>query len=94
VTRGGREIALPPIPLRMLEALMRASPGCWDAKNWNAPSGATHRPIPTRCAHICTCCAPRSTSPSRSPLLHTLRGIGWQIAAPEQASLSGHEPPA
>jgi len=94
VTRGGREIVLPPIPLRMLEALMRASPrvlgrdelerAIWGDAPPDSDAVRTH-------LHLLRAAIDK---PFPQPLVHTLRGIGWQIAAPEQASLSSHEPPA
>lgn len=94
VTRGGREIVLPPIPLRMLEALMRASPrvlgrdelerAIWGDAPPDSDAVRTH-------LHLLRAAIDK---PFPQPMVHTLRGIGWQIAAPEQASLSSHEPPA
>ncbi len=94
VTRGGREIVLPPIPLRMLEALMRASPrvlgrdelerAIWGDAPPDSDAVRTH-------LHLLRAAIDK---PFPQPMVYTLRGIGWQIAAPEQASLSSHEPPA
>lgn len=85
VSRAGRPIALPPIPLRMLEILMRASPrvlgraefehGIWGDAPPDSDALRTH-------LHILRTAIDK---PFERPLLHTLRGIGWQIAA---------EPPA
>ena len=94
VSRGGREITLPPIPLRMLEALMRASPrvlgreelerAIWGDAPPDSDAVRTH-------LHLLRAAIDK---PFPHALVHTLRGIGWQVAAPEQASLSSHEPPA
>ncbi len=83
VTRGGRDIALPPIPLRMLEALMRASPrvldreelerGVWGDAPPESDALRTHM-------HLLRTAIDK---PFDRPLLRTLRGIGWQIAPPD-----------
>jgi DNA-binding response OmpR family regulator len=82
ITRSGRDIALPPIPLRILEALMRASPRVMDREElersvWgDAPPESdalrTHM-------HLLRTAIDKSFD---RPLLRTLRGIGWQIAPP------------
>jgi DNA-binding response OmpR family regulator len=80
VSRGGHDIALPPIPLRMLEALLRASPRVVTREEmerviWgNAPPDSdamrTH-------LHLLRAAIDK---PFDRPLLHTLRGIGWRLA--------------
>jgi len=82
ITRAGRDIALPPIPLRMLEALMRASPrvlgreelerAVWGDAPPDSDAMRTHLYL-LRAA---------IDKPFGQPLLRTLRGIGWQIAPP------------
>jgi DNA-binding response OmpR family regulator len=84
VTRAGKEITLPPIPLRMLEALMRASPrvlgreelerAIWRDAPPDSDAVRTH-------LHLLRTAVDK---PFAQPLLHTLRGIGWRIAAPER----------
>lgn len=86
VTRAGRDIALPPIPLRMLEALMRASPrvlvreelerAVWGDAPPNSDAVRTH-------LHLLRAAIDK---PFGQPLLRTLRGIGWQIAPPDEQS--------
>ena len=81
VTRAGRDIALPPIPLRMLESLMRASPrvvgreelerSVWGDAPPDSDALRTH-------LHLLRGAIDK---PFGQPLLHTLRGIGWRIAA-------------
>lgn len=83
VTRGGRTIALPPIPLRMLAELMRAAPRVVGREEleraiWgDAPpdSDALRTHLHTLRSAI--------DKPFGLPLLHTKRGIGWRIAAPD-----------
>ena len=86
VTRAGRDIALPPIPLRMLEALMRASPrvlvreelerAVWGDAPPNSDAVRTH-------LHLLRAAIDK---PFGQPMLRTLRGIGWQIAPPDEQS--------
>jgi DNA-binding response OmpR family regulator len=80
VTRAGKDIVLPPIPLRMLEALMRASPrvlvreelerAVWGDAPPDSDAVRTH-------LHLLRAAIDK---PFAQPLLHTLRGIGWQLA--------------
>lgn len=81
VTRAGRPVVLPPIPLRMLELLMRASPrvlvraelerSLWGDTPPDSDALRTH-------LHVLRNAIDK---PFDRPLLHTLRGIGWQLAA-------------
>jgi DNA-binding response OmpR family regulator len=84
VERGGRRIELAPIPLRILGLLMRRSPGVvtrndLEREIWgdNPPDSDALR------AHVH---ALRSAIDRDSgiPLLHTLRGIGYQLAGPDE----------
>lgn len=81
VSRAGVPIELPPIPLRMLEALMRASPRVigraelerciWGDAPPDSDALRTH-------LHLLRAAIDK---PFDQPLLHTLRGLGWQLAA-------------
>jgi len=81
VTRAGQAIALSPIPLRILEVLMRASPrvlgraelerGVWGDAPPDSDALRTH-------VHVLRAAIDK---PFDRPLLHTLRGIGWRIAS-------------
>jgi len=83
VCRAGQDIPLPPIPLRMLEALMRASPrvlareelerAIWGDTPPDSDAVRTH-------LHLLRTAIDK---PFAQPLLHTLRGIGWQLALQE-----------
>lgn len=84
VERAGRRIELAPIPLRILALLMRRSPGVvrrveLEREVWGdaPPDSDALR------AHIH---ALRSAvdQDATVPLLHTLRGIGYQLAAPDE----------
>lgn len=82
VSRAGVPIELAPIPLRLLETLMRASPRVvlreeLERATWgDAPpdSDALRAHM-----HILRSAVDK---PFGQPLIRTLRGIGWQIVAP------------
>lgn len=83
VLRAGKPIDLPPIPLRLLEALMRASPSVLERSELErAVWGDTPPDSDSLRAHMHIL---RSAidKPFDKPLLQTLRGIGWQIKAPD-----------
>jgi len=84
VERGGRRIELAPIPLRILEVLMRRSPGIvrreeLEHEIWgdDPPDSDALR------AHIH---ALRNAVDrgSDEALIHTVRGIGYQLARPDE----------
>jgi DNA-binding response OmpR family regulator len=84
VERAGRRIELAPIPLRLLELLMRRSPGVvrreeLEREVW----GDTPPDSDALRAHIH---ALRSgvDHDGEVPLVHTVRGIGYQLAAPDE----------
>ena len=79
IVRAGKPITLPPIPLRILEALMRASPRVLAREDLErAVWGDTPPDSDALRAHMHLL---RSAidKPFDQPLLRTLRGIGWQI---------------
>jgi DNA-binding response OmpR family regulator len=89
VKRGEMIIELPPIPLRLLEALMRASPRVLSREELEKAAWGDSPPDSDALRahlHILRNAIDR---PFVRPLLHTLRGLGWQIAAAEEA----HAPP-
>jgi DNA-binding response OmpR family regulator len=80
VTRAGRAIALPRIPLRLLERLMRASPrvvpraelerAVWGDDPPDSDALRAH-------LHVLRTAIDRDAP---RPLLHTMRGLGWKLA--------------
>ena len=80
VSRGDTVVELPPIPLRILEALMRASPrvlsrdelerAIWGDLPPDSDALRAHM-------HILRSAVDK---PFARPLIRTLRGLGWQIA--------------
>ena len=81
IVRAGKPITLPPIPLRILEALMRASPRVLAREELErAVWGDTPPDSDALRAHM-HLLRGAIDKPFDQPLLRTLRGIGWQIAA-------------
>ena len=83
VERAGRRIDLGPIPLRILELLMRRSPAVVRREElehaiWgnNPPDSDALRAH----MHALRSAVDRESS---MPLVHTLRGIGYQLAGPD-----------
>lgn len=80
VARGERTIELPPIPLRLLETLMRQSPKVIDRNELeHAVWGDSPPDSDALRAHMHVL---RSTidAEGETPLIRTVRGIGYQIA--------------
>ena len=79
VVRAGKTIDLPPIPLRILEALMRASPRVLERSELErAVWGDAPPDSDSLRAHL-HILRNGIDKPFDKPLLQTLRGIGWQI---------------
>lgn len=83
VERDGRRIELAPIPLKILALLMRRSPGVVPRREierevWgdDPPDSDTLR------AHLHALRAGVDRG-FKQPLLHTVRGMGYQVAAPD-----------
>lgn len=81
--RGDRSISLPPIPLKLLETLMRASPrvvrreelerAVWGDAPPDSDALRSHM-------HVLRAAV---DGPGEPALIHTLRGIGYRLAAPD-----------
>lgn len=81
VRRGGRNINLPPIPLKILETLMRASPQAVRRETLErAAWGDTPPDSDALRTHMHTL-RTAVDSPGETPLIHNLRGIGYRLAA-------------
>jgi len=88
VRRGTRGIELPPIPLQLLETLMRAAPrvvkrdelerAVWGDQPPDSDSLRAHM-------HVLRAAV---ETPGEPVLLHTLRGIGYRLAAPDALQTS------
>jgi len=85
VRRGGQTVDLPAIPLRILELLMKRSPQVvWRREVEQAVWGDSPPDSDALRVHIHTL---RSAidGAGREPLLHTLRGVGYRLAAGSDA---------
>jgi len=81
VSRAGRRIELAPIPLRILELLMRRSPAVVRRDEVEREVWGDHPPDSDALrAHIHALRSAVDRDADR-PLLHTLRGIGYRLAA-------------
>ena len=79
VVRAGKLLELPPIPLRILETLMRASPRVLDrAELERSVWGDAPPDSDSLRAHLHVL-RNAIDKPFDKALIHTLRGIGWQI---------------
>lgn len=89
VVRGGRPVDLPRIPLQLLELLMRASPrvlsreelerGVWGDRPPESDALRAH-------LHVLRAAIDR---PYATPMIRTLRGLGWQLVADGEAPTDG-----
>lgn len=83
VRRGERLIALPPIPLKLLETLMRAAPKAVRREDLErAVWGDAPPDSDALRSHMHTVRA-AVDGPGEAELIHTLRGIGYRMAAPD-----------
>lgn len=85
VTRAGRRLELPPIPLKLLELLMRASPRVVSKQEMEAAVWGNHPPDSDAIKAHLYVLRTAIDKPSETPLLRTVRGIGYQIAGHETA---------
>ncbi len=83
VRRGKRVIDLPPIPLKLLEALMRASPKVVKREELERSVWGDSPPDSDALrSHMHTLRA-AVDGPEEPPLIHTQRGIGYRLAPPD-----------
>lgn len=83
LTRGNRSIELPPIPLRILETLMRASPRVLPREEIERAVWGDAPPDSDALRAHMHVLRSAIDKPFESPLLRTHRGHGWQIVAPD-----------
>ncbi|MEJ5212027.1 MAG: response regulator transcription factor [Burkholderiales bacterium] len=85
ITRGERLVHLPPIPLRLLEVLMRNSPRVVSRSELeHAVWGDTPPDSDALRAHM-HLLRRAIDAPGEAPLLHTVRGMGYQLAEGDAA---------
>ena len=85
VMRGERRIELPPIPLKLLELLMRASPRLVARQAMEAAVWGDSPPDSDALKAHLHILRSAIDKPPDKPLLRTVRGIGYQIAADASA---------
>jgi len=85
VIRGERRIELPPIPLKLLELLMRASPRLVARQAMEAAVWGDSPPDSDALKAHLHILRSAIDKPPDKPLLRTVRGIGYQIAADASA---------
>jgi DNA-binding response OmpR family regulator len=83
VTRAGVNIMLPPIPMRLLEALMRASPKVLSREELERRAWGDAPPDSDALRAHLHILRSAIDKPFARPLIRTLRGLGWQIAPPD-----------
>lgn len=83
INRSGRPIALPALPMRILELLMKRSPQVvWRREIEQAVWGDNPPDSDALRVHMHTLRGALD-GPGVPPLLHTIRGVGYQLKAPE-----------
>jgi DNA-binding response OmpR family regulator len=82
VTRAETDIVLPPIPLRLLEALMRASPKVLSREELERAAWGDAPPDSDALRAHLHILRTAIDKPFAQPLIRTLRGLGWQLAPP------------
>jgi len=85
VTRGDRRIDLPPIPLKLLELLMRASPRVVTRQEMESAIWGDHPPDSDALKAHLHILRSAIDKPAETALLRTVRGIGYQVASNETA---------
>jgi DNA-binding response OmpR family regulator len=86
ITRAGQTIDLPPIPAKLLEALMRASPRVLSRDDLERAVWGNAPPDSDALRAHMHLLRNGIDKPFDQPLLHTLRGIGWQLCLPSDAT--------
>ena len=83
VQRAGRILTLPMLPMRILELLMKRSPNVvWRREIEQAAWGDSPPDSDSLRVHMHTLRA-AIDPPDQPPLLHTVRGVGYQLKAPD-----------
>lgn len=83
--RAGQKITLPPIPLRILDMLIRQSPRVVSRREIERRIWANERPDSDALrAHIHVLRA-AIDKPFSTPLLRTVHGMGYQLASPDES---------
>ncbi len=83
VRRGERSISLPPIPLKLLETLMRASPQVVRREELERAVWGDAPPDSDALRSHMHTLRLAVDGPGDTPLIHTQRGIGYRLAPPD-----------
>ncbi|MBI5110245.1 MAG: response regulator transcription factor [Rhodocyclales bacterium] len=86
VRRGGQELSLPRIPLRLLEALMRAAPGVLAREELERTIWGDAPPDSDALRSHLHVLRTTIDKPFGQPMLHTARGLGWRLAPPGEGA--------
>ncbi len=86
ISRAGVGLSLPPIPLRLLEALMRASPRVLAREELERAAWGDAPPDSDALRAHLHILRNIVDKPFSQPLIRTLRGFGWRLAPPDGAS--------
>ena len=81
VSRAGRNIELPPIPLRLLETLLRAAPRVLAREELERAVWGDSPPDSDALRAHMHVLRTAVDKPFDRPLIRTLRGLGWQISS-------------
>ncbi|HEB99420.1 MAG TPA: response regulator transcription factor [Thiotrichales bacterium] len=84
VTRAGQVINLPPIPLKILELLLRQSPRVVPRREIERRIWGNSRPDSDALRAHMSVLRAAIDRPFPQPLLKTVHGIGYQLAAPDE----------
>jgi DNA-binding response OmpR family regulator len=79
VTRGGRDVELPPIPLRLLETLMRHAPRVMPREELERSLWGDSPPDSDALRAHLHVLRQAVDTPADKPLIRTVRGFGYQI---------------
>lgn len=83
VRRGNRAVSLPPIPLKLLETLMRASPRAVRREELERAVWGDAPPDSDALRSHMHVLRAAVDGPADPALIHTLRGIGYRMALPD-----------
>lgn len=93
ISRGGTEIELPPIPAKLLEALMRASPRVLSREGLERAVWGDAPPDSDALRAHLHILRNGIDKPFDQTLLYTLRGVGWKVCPPDPGAAADDGPP-
>jgi len=84
VERAGKQISLPPIPLKLLTLLIRQSPRVVPKRELERRIWGNERPDSDALRTHLHVLRSAIDKPFKTPLLRTVHGMGYQLAAPDE----------